>query len=251
MKTYSPLARVWLAFAGLFLLTAAANAQSTGTIEGRVFNTATGDYIERARVTVEGTTLETFTDSGGQYRITNVPAGQARVRIFFTGFEPLIETVPVSAGTATRRDVNLGGGPQRRGADVVKLDEFVVSTSKQMSGAAIAINEQRFASNIVNVVAADEFGAVLENNVGDFLKFLPGVTIDFIGGAARSVSMGGVPPEYVPITIGGFDLSTVSGGGTTRNVDFHTISMNNMGRIEAIHSPTPESPGSALARRDG
>jgi iron complex outermembrane recepter protein len=205
-----------------------------------VTNAQNGDYIERARVTVEGTNLETFTDTGGQYRLNNVPAGMARVHVFFTGATPVTEAVSVPVGGNVRRDFTLGG-------EVVQLSTFVVSSSKEMNGAAIAINEQRFASNIVNVVSGDEFGAVLENNVGDFLKFLPGISIDFIGGAARSVSMGGVPPEYVPITVGGFDLSTVSGGGTTRNVDFHTISMNNISRIEAVHSPTPDTPGSALA----
>jgi len=54
-----------------------------------------------------------------------------------------------------------------------------------MDGAAIAINEQRFAANIINVVSADEFGFVAEGNVGDFLKLLPGVTIDYGGGDAR------------------------------------------------------------------
>jgi TonB-dependent receptor len=216
----------------------------TGTIEGRVVNAGTGDYLGRARVSVEGTALETLTDSSGAYRLANVPAGAARVRAFFTGLGQQAEVVTVTPGMIARHDISLGSAAA---GGVVKLDDFVVASSRQMDGAAIAINEQRFASNIVNVVAADEFGSVLENNVGDFLKFMPGITIDFIGGAARSISMGGVPPEYVPITIGGFDLSTVSGGGTTRNVDFHTISMNNMGRIEVIHSPTPESPGSALA----
>ena len=243
MKTTKSLTICKSAVAAAFLLGSAAllaQTAGTGTIEGRVLNGRTGDYVEKARVTVQGTGFETLTDTGGQYRIVNVPAGTATVHVFFTGLDVATETIAIAPGATVRRDFTLGGG-------VVKLSEFVVSSPKEMEGAAIAINEQRFASNIVSVVAADEFGAVLENNVGDFLKFLPGLTIDFIGGAARSVSMGGVPSEYVPITIGGFDLSTVSGGGTTRNVDFHTISMNNMGRIEAIHSPTPESPGSALA----
>ncbi len=243
MKTPSLLVRL-VSIAALLCASiarlSAQTAPATGTIEGRVSHARNGDYVERARVTVDGTSLETFTDTGGQFRLSNVPAGAARVRVFFTGAAPETFTVTVTAGGTARQDFALGSG-------VVELSRFVVSTSKEMDGAAIAINEQRFASNIVNVVAADEFGAVLENNVGDFLKFLPGITIDFIGGAARSISMGGVPSEYVPITVGGFDLSTVSGGGTTRNVDFHTISMNNMGRIEAIHSPTPESPGMALA----
>lgn len=212
----------------------------TGTIEGRVINIRSGEYTERARVSIEGTSLETFTDSAGRYRISNVPASTVTVNVFFTGLDVKSETVAVPSGATVQRDFSLS-------SEVVKLADFVVSSSKEMAGAAIAINEQRFASNIVNVVSADEFGSVLESNPGDFLKYLPGITIDFIGGAARSVSIGGVPSEYVPITVGGFDVSSVSGGGTARSVDFHTISMNNIARLEVVHSPTPESPGSALA----
>lgn len=226
--------------AGIFALIANLAAAASGTIEGRVLNGRSGEYLVRARVTVDGTGLETFTDNGGQFRLPAVPAGKATVRAFFTGVGADARAVEVASGGTTRLDFTLG-------AEATRLADFVVATSREMEGAAIAINEQRFAGNIMNVVSGEEFGAILENNVGDFLKFLPGISIDFIGGAARSVSMGGVPPEYVPITIAGFDLSTVSGGGTTRNVDFHTISMNNMARIEAIHSPTPESPGAALA----
>ena len=215
-------------------------ALAPGAIEGRVINSRTGKFLGRARISVENTNLETFTNTGGQYRLKNVPAGTRVLKVFFTGQEVQTATIELAAGSTLRHDFELGSA-------TVKLESFVVSSSKVMEGAALAINQQRFAPNIVNVVTADEFGSVLENNVGDFLKFLPGLTVDFIGGAARSVSMGGVPAEYVPITVGGFDLSTVSGGGTTRNVDFHTISMNNISRIEALHSPTPESPGSSLA----
>ena len=235
-------ARTCLAAAAAVIMACLAAAQSsgTGTLEGRVTHARTGEFAERARVTIDGTALEAFTGTDGRYRFTNVPAGTVTVKAFFTGLDVQSETVVVVPGATIRRDFTLDTG-------VVKLDDFVVSTSKEMAGAAIAINEQRFASNIVNVVSADEFGSVLESNPGDFLKYLPGITIDFIGGAARSVSIGGVPSEYVPITVGGFDVSSVSGGGTARSVDFHTISMNNIGRLEVVHSPTPESPGSALA----
>ena len=54
---------------------AAAQATARGTIEGRVLNTRNGEYLEKARLTIEGTGIETFTDSSGQYRFTGVPAG--------------------------------------------------------------------------------------------------------------------------------------------------------------------------------
>ena len=227
-------------------------AQSaTGTIEGRVLNTRNGEYLEKARVTLEGTRVETFTDSSGQYRFVGVPAGTARVRVFHTGLVAQTRSVVVTAGQIAQQDFNLSDAdakPNTAANDAtVKLDKFVVSTSQQVDGAAIAINEQRFAPNIVNVVSADEFGHVAEGNVGEFLKFIPGISIDYGGGDARTISMGGAPSNNVPVTIGGFSLSSAASSGTGRTVELEQVSINNISRIEIYHSPTPESPGSALA----
>ena len=46
----------------------------------------------------------------------------------------------------------------------------------------LATMQQRFAASIKNVVSTDEFGAVAEGNVTEFLKYLPGVTVDLSGG---------------------------------------------------------------------
>ena len=249
--------RLTLAHAGflalVFLSSALAlHAQSlpAGTIEGRVYNPRNGEYLEGARVTVEGTTLEAFTDASGQYRLVNVPAGSARVKAFFTGQDAQTNTVTVAAGGIVQLDFNLTSGgarPSVEGAPVVRLEKFVVETSKEMDAAAIAINEQRFAANIVNVVSADEFGAVVEGNVGDFLKFLPGITIDTGGGDMRTISMNGVPSNNVPVMVGGFSLASAQSSGTSRSVELEQTSVNNIARFEVHHSPTPESPGSALA----
>jgi len=54
-----------------------------------------------------------------------------------------------------------------------------VSASRETDGDAIAINEQRYAPNLKNVVAADSLGDVMDGNVGEFLKFLPGVVPEY------------------------------------------------------------------------
>ncbi len=253
MKTVRPVLHCFCAAVGLLFIAASANAQTaaTGTIEGRVFNPANGEYVERAHVTVEGTTLEAFSDSSGQYRLTGIPAGTARIKIFYTGLAVQTDSIVVAVGATVQRDFNLAVGGRRAATDkigaVVKLDEFVVATSKVMDAAAIAINEQRFAPNIKNVVSADEFGSVVEGNVGDFLKFLPGITVDTGGGDMRTISMNGVPSNYVPITVGGFSLASAQSSGTSRSVELEQTSVNNIARFEVNHSPTPESPGNALA----
>ncbi len=245
-----------LAFVGALLALASplAAQSATGSIEGRITNPATGTIVERARITIEGTALETFSDADGYFRLTGVPPGTVQVRASFTGFPPATASVAVAAGQAAQKDFELApltsrSGPAVDGA-VVKLDEFVVATSREMSGAALAINEQRFAPNMKNVVATDEFGDIAEGNVAEFLKFLPGVNIDYAGGNARDVSIDGVPGDYVPVTLDGFSLASAVGGGaggTNRSVGLDQVSINNLSRVEVNFSPTPESQGTALA----
>ncbi len=230
-------------------VTARAQVAATGTIEGRVFDPRRGEYLENARLTVEGTALQAFTDGIGTYRLAGVPAGTVKVRVFFTGLGTHTETVVVGAGQTVQRDITFTGGAPGAAApgDVVKLDSFVVSTSKEMDGAALAINEQRFATNIVNVVAADEFGTIADGSIGEFMKFLPGITSDYTGGDARRFSINGVPEDNVPISLGGFEMASAAGAGTRRAVELDQVSINNVSRIEINRSPTPDTPGSALA----
>ena len=225
-------------------------ADTTATLTGRVLHAATGSYLNNARVTVRGTDLVAFTDVTGTYRLPQVPAGAITLEVFYTGMAPQSIPLSIAAGAALERDIALASSSPSaaaRAGETVKLDSFVISASREMDGAAIAINEQRFAANIVNVVSADEFGVVPDGNVGEFLKMLPGITMDYRGGDPREISMNGVPSAYVPITVGGFALATSEVSGTGRNVELNAISINNLARIEAVHSPTPESPGSALA----
>ncbi|MBI5769899.1 MAG: TonB-dependent receptor [Verrucomicrobia bacterium] len=227
-----------------------AQPAGTGTIEGRVFDGGRGEYLEKALVSVDGTKLETLTDATGQYRLANVPAGAAKVKVFYTGLTIAPSNVTVTAGQTAQLDFTLGaqarGGPPSA-SDVVKLDAFTVSTSKEMDGAALAINEQRFAKNIIQVVAADEFGTISDGSIGEFMKFLPGITSDYTGGDARRFSINGAPAGNVPISMGGFDMASAAGAGTGRQVELDQVSINNVARIEINRTPTPESPGSALA----
>ncbi|MEQ1918960.1 MAG: hypothetical protein ABL955_07145, partial [Elusimicrobiota bacterium] len=71
----------------------------------------------------------------------------------------------------------------------------------EIDGAAIAINEKRFATDLRNVIAADEFGPMADGNVGELLKHVPGVALDYVGGAAMNISLNGVPAGYVPVTV--------------------------------------------------
>ncbi len=221
----------------------------TATIEGRVQNARTGEYVERARLQLAGTNQETFTDADGFYRFTRVAAGNVTLEAFFTGFPTESVPLTVAPGATVQRDIVFGGAAKAEGDSTVKLAEFVVGASREMAASAIAINEQRFAPNIKNVLATDEFGFVPEGNAAEFLKFLPGITIESSGGNSREVSLNGAPAANVPITVDGFGLASASVGNvnTSRTVAMDMVSVNNVARIEVEYTPTPESQGAALA----
>lgn len=215
-----------------------AAAAATGTVEGRVLNAATATYVENVRVTVEGTALRTFTDAAGQYRLTDVPAGEVRLRAFRTGLEPQVASATVPPGGTVRRDLELGaaGSP-------VLLGEFTVQASREYNAQAIAINEQRFAPNIRSVVAGDEFGDVADGNFGIFLKFLPGVSVSYSGNVPNAVSVRGVPSENTPFTIDG--NPTVS-AGADRSFNPDGLLLNDLARVEVTKTPTPDQTANSL-----
>ncbi|MFM8335031.1 MAG: TonB-dependent receptor domain-containing protein, partial [Opitutaceae bacterium] len=137
-------------------------------------------------------------------------------------------------------EASAGGGP-------LKLDQFTVGASKEMDGAAIAINTQRFAPNVMNVVSADEYVAMTEGGIGELLKAVPGMAVNIGGGGEPYLlTMNGVPPSAVPVSLNGFAVANAT-AGTSRQVGIEQLSMNNISRIEVAYTPTPETSGSALA----
>jgi len=220
-------------------------ADNTGTLQGRVINQSTAQYVEGARISIEGAAPATRTDAEGNYRLTQVPAGSVKVQAFYTGLPREVRQVVIEAGKTTALDFTFGPGP--KGEGVIQLEKFQVTSSREMAGSALAINEQRFAPNIKQVVSTEQFGNVAQGNTAEFLKFLPGITISYTGGNARGMSIEGVPSDYVPVTIDSFNLASADGGKTNRTVMADMVSINNLSRIEVLNTPTPESPASALA----
>lgn len=224
-----------------------AQRPSTGTITGNVLNQGTGEYLRNAVVSVVGTEISTTAEAGGAYTLAGVPAGAQRVRFSYVGLDAKEETVDVIPGGTTTLEVKLTSAAC---SDVVKLSQFVVSSERE--GNAKAIMEQKNSIESKRVLATDTFGSISEGNVGEFLKYLPGVMIDYVEADARSVSLGGLDPKYTSVTLDGSPIASsglgaASGAGANRAFEFEQMSINGIETVELSRTPQPENPGSALA----
>ncbi|HUR57741.1 MAG TPA: carboxypeptidase regulatory-like domain-containing protein [Opitutaceae bacterium] len=238
------LSRIALACASLL---APLHAQSTGAVEGRVQNVATGAYLANARVGVKGTNLVTFTDEAGTFRLSGVPAGATTLRVFFTGLDEQEVAVDVPAGQAAARDIQLTsrslyGAPN----DTVKLDPFTVQSTRETNAAAIAINSQRFAPNITSVVSTDEFGTIADTNPGEFLKWLPGVDIETFANNIVGVSVRGLGATNTELNFDGMPQASMNAEAADRKFEVQYASAADIARVEIRKIPLPEDSANAL-----
>ena len=225
---------------------APAPAAGTGTVAGRVLNVATGRYLNNARVAVEGTNLQAQTNEFGEFRISGVPAGPARIQTFYTGLDPATNTVTVNAGQTSSVEVELTSAGRYGIGQTVQLDAFTVASTRELEGASLAVNEQRFAPNVKVVMASDAFGDVTEGNVGEFLKYLPGVTVDYVAADVRTVSVRGFADRFTSVSIDGMRTTSSASGSSARVFEFEQVSMNNASRVEVTKVPTPDAPADSL-----
>ena len=238
----------WLRACGLISLVAVTSAQAqpaAGSIEGTVLGVSNGAYLNNARVTVDGSRLETFTDANGAFRLTNVPAGAALVRVSYVGLESQTAQVTVAPAATARQDFELSlprNSTTQTDKSVVKLENFVVETTA-LTAAAAAINEQKFAPNIKNIVVLEEIGDLGDGNVGEYLKYTPGVSIVSGPQTAASMSIRGLPSSGVVFMVDGAEVSSPS---ADRSFDLAASSSGSVDRVEITKVPTPDRPANAV-----
>ncbi|MGR4866095.1 TonB-dependent receptor domain-containing protein [Caulobacter sp. LARHSG274] len=218
-----------------------------GVVRGRVLNTATGEYVRNAEIRVEGTTIVAYSEDGGDFRLTGVPAGEVTVRVKYAGLQDSAAVVTVGANQVAALDVAL--------SPLSSLDQVeAVTITAKRDGQAGAIMERRASTNAKNVVAADNFGALTMGDVGEFMKNMPGISIDYTEVDATAVRIGGLDPKYSTFTTDGARMATAtSNNNNGRQNSFEQMSITGVDSIELNNtlqaSMDADSPGGAINLR--
>jgi len=245
-----------VSFALTFVLSAMAQTSggATGIITGHVYNTVNKEYTRDAEVHVEGTNITVPTESGGYFSLGRVPAGKVTLTVTYIGFAPTSTEVEVKAGETVTHEIELGAVAAAKSAgdanSPIQLDTLVVTTEKD--GNAKALQRQRNSMNMSRSVSSDAFGNVTEGNVGEFLKYLPGVEMEYSEADTRGPRIGGMSSEYTSVTLDGRGIASAdafsqytgyensAAGTANRSFGFDTISINSIESIE-INRVVPAS----------
>ncbi len=224
----------------------ASASAAAGTIQGRVYNPLSREYVGNAEVRLEGTSRVAFTESDGTFAFPGVAAGAASITVSFSGYQPVTESFGVSAGQIAVREINLISAAASEAAvkdGTIKLAAFTVSSERE--GNAKAVQAQRRNMDIITSVSSDVFGDITDGNMGEFLKYLPGVDVDYVESEARGPRLGGMDGQYVGVTVDGMRSASADsnrgGGDASRATSFESILITGIESIEISRTTSAES----------
>lgn len=221
-----------------FVFFSTATAQrTTGNIKGQVTGNE-GSVLPGASVTIKGTTLGTTTDLSGNFELLNVKEGTHTLVVNYMGYKSGEAQVQVSAGKTAIKDLTLS-------SMVVSLQGVTVSAVRE--GQQKALNQQRNADNIKQVVSADLMGRYPDLNVAESMQRLPGVTIGRnSSGEGSTIQLRGTPANFTNINVNGEQIMSTQENGQ-RSVSLDGIPVALLSSMEVVKTLTPDLDGDAIA----
>src|SRR5437660_7376980 len=186
----------------LWLIPAGQAQSGKGAIAGHVTDSSGGALIG-AQATLQPSGVSVVSDARGQFFINDLEPGSYTVTVTYVGFEAFTQTVNVTAGQAANIEAKLG---------VESQNLEVLVTAERASGEAEAVNRERTADNIVQVLPSEVIRSLPNANMADALGRLPSVTIERDEGEGKYVQIRGTEPRLANVTIDGVNTPSPESG---------------------------------------
>ncbi len=209
------------------------NVVKQGAVRGRIVDSQK-QTLPGASIYIENLRTGVTSDVNGFYTLPNLVPGTYTVKVSYVGYTPVELKITIPEGRTLERDVVLSEG--------VELQEVVVGGAFQ--GQRRAINSQKNNIGVTNVVSADQVGKFPDSNIGDALKRISGINVQYDQGEARFGQVRGTSPDFSSVTINGNRIPSAE--GDTRNVQLDLIPADMVQTIEVNKVVTSDMDGDAI-----
>ncbi len=190
-----------------------------GTITGRVMDASQG-VLQGARVELQPGGITAVSDGHGEFTITNVSAGKYTLTVSYVGFDPFSTELNITGETAQRVEATLQVG---------KLSEMVTVSGERQRGEVEAINIERTADNIIQVLPNEVITSLPNTNIADAVGRLPSVSLERDEGEGKYIQIRGTEPRLSNVTIDGIHVPSPEG---VRNVKLDVIPADLVDMVE-------------------
>ena len=206
---------------------------SLGVMRGRVVDTQ-NQVLPGATVMIESLHTGVVRDVNGYYTLANLKPGTYKVKVTYVGYEPKTITLTVSPDKTEVHDFILSDGIELQNVEV----------KGAFHGQRRAINQQKNNFNLTNVVSADQIGKFPDSNIGDALKRINGINVQYDQGEARFGQVRGTSPDLSSVSINGNRIPSAE--SDARNVQLDLIPADMIQTIEVNKVVTADMDGDAI-----
>jgi len=218
----------------LLWLIPATGQERNGTLAGTAKDSG-GLALQGALVQLDPGGKRGVTDNQGQFRITDVASGDYTMTVSYVGFAPFTKSINVTGGQTINVDAQV---------EVASVADQVLVTAQRLQGEAEAINIERTADNIVQVLPARVITSLPNTNIADAVGRLPSVTLERDEGEGKYVQIRGTEPRLSNVTINGIHVPSPEAG--VRNIKLDAVPSDIVDRIEVFKTLLPNQEGDAI-----
>ena len=213
-------------------------AQVNGRIIGKVIETTTGSVLPGANLVIEGTSRGAAADPNGRFTISDLPPGSYKVTASFLGYQNLTKDVEVSANQTVTLNFSL--------QEAILTGETVEVYGELTRGQAKALQKQKVAQNIIQVVDEEFFSRFPDRNAAETVRRLPSISVSRDQGEGEFVQIRGMSEEYNSLTLNGIRIPAPDENSGIRSVGLDLINNRLLGEIEVIKAITPDMDADAV-----
>jgi TonB-dependent receptor len=167
-----------------------------GILTGSVVDSS-GAAVPSAQIQLSPLNIRGVSDSQGDFRITDVPAGKYTVTVSYIGFASFTSEAQVAAGQTAELHLTL---------KVSSSSEEILVNASRPHGEAEAINETRTADNLLQVMPSEVITSLPNANVADAIGRFPSVTLYRIEGEGVYIQVRGTEPRLTNVTVDGITI---------------------------------------------
>lgn len=188
-------------------------------VTGRVTDASQG-VLRGVRIQVQPGTKEATSDSNGEFSIQGLDSGKYTVTVSNPGFALYSRDITVSGIESVKLDIALQIGTQ---------NEVINVTGDRQGGEVEALEIERTAENIVQVLPADVIQSLPNTNIADAVGRMPSVSLERDEGEGKYIQIRGTEPRLSNVTINGIHVPSPEG---IRNVKLDVIPSDLVSSVE-------------------
>ncbi len=205
-----------------------------GVIRGRVVDAHDRPLTGVSVIIKPGTTIA-VTDREGVFVARELPAGSYSLEFNYIGLETSKQQVQVEAGKSITVNAKLH---EAAGTIVVAV------TDSRVSGDVAALNQEKTALDIVNVLPAEVIRSLPNANVADAIGRLPSVSLERDEGEGKYVQVRGLESRYTSVSVNGIRIPSAEAG--VRQVKLDAFPSDLLGAIELHKTVSADLEGDAI-----